>query len=350
VKAVVKYGYDAYETELRDMEIPSVSGSDILLQVEAAGVCGTDLSLDEGKEKWLLHPPVVLGHEFSGTVVKAGETSRFKAGDRLVSDNTGYVCGKCPACGRADYLACKERLGLGYGMDGGFTSYVRIPGAILDRHVGSVFYIPAEMSFEEAAIMDPCANSYRAVVQDAKIKPGENVMIFGLGALGLFCVQFARIVGANRIVCVGLERDKNRFPLAQKLGATDCAVSDFTELTKLTSSIKDGISVVIDCAGKNSILEMALSFIEPCGRFVKVGWDEEPLNFSIDKVIQLPISIIGHLAYDFECWKTSLELYVKGLLDFKSMITHHFPLSRYREAFDTVKRGEAIKAILIPEK
>jgi threonine dehydrogenase-like Zn-dependent dehydrogenase len=350
MKAVVKYGYGPFETELRDIEEPTPKGNDILLKVVSAGVCGTDLNLDAGKEQWMLHPPVVLGHEFSGTVAWAGENSRFKVGDRVVSDNTGYVCGECSACAHADYLACVKRLGLGYGMNGGFTSCVLIPGEILQRHVGSLFLIPEKMTFDEAAIMDPCANSYRIILQDAKIRPGENVVIYGLGALGLFCVQFARIAGADRIVCVGLERDRHRFEIAKRFGATDCLVSGKNGISTFAREIREGVQVVVDCAGSNAILEDVFNYIEPRGRFVKVGWDESPLNFSIDKIIQIPVSVIGHIAYDFECWDASLKLYSKGLLDFKSIITHRFPLSNFREAFDTVRNGQAIKAILYPSE
>ena len=127
MKAVVKYGYGKGETELRDVPVPEIGDNDILLEVKAAGVCGIGYRvLTTAGMKILLNPPVVLGHEFSGIIAEKGKNvSDWNIGDRVVSDNTGHVCGKCYACGTSNYLVCPDRLGLGYGMDGGFTKYVK---------------------------------------------------------------------------------------------------------------------------------------------------------------------------------------------------------------------------------
>ena len=186
MKAVVKYGYGPRETELRDVPIPEIGDDDLLVEVKAAGVCGSDIAFDDGHHKEILFPPVVLGHEFSGVVAKVGKNvTEWKVGDRVVSDNTGEVCGHCYACNTADYLSCPERKGIGYGMDGGFTNYVKILGKTLARVPNSLMRIPDCMSFEEAAILDPACNGYMAVVQEAKVMPGDFVAVFGVGALGL---------------------------------------------------------------------------------------------------------------------------------------------------------------------
>ena len=153
--------------------------------------------------------PVVLGHEFSGVIAKKGKNvKKWQVGDRVVSDNTGYVCGECFACATGKYLMCPERKGIGYGMDGGFTDYVKINGDLLERNPKSLFRIPDNVSFEEAAILDPICNAYKAVVQESSIMPGEDIVIFGVGPLGLFSVQIAKIMGCANIIAVGLEADK----------------------------------------------------------------------------------------------------------------------------------------------
>ena len=134
MKAVVKYGYGAGETELRDVPIPEIGDDDLLIEVKAAGVCGSDIAFDNGQHAAILNPPVILGHEFSGVVAKVGKNvTRWKIGQRVVSDNTGEVCGECYACNTSDFLSCPERKGIGYGMDGGFTNYVKILGKTLAR-------------------------------------------------------------------------------------------------------------------------------------------------------------------------------------------------------------------------
>ena len=178
MKAVVKYGFGPRETELRDVPIPEIGDDDLLIEVKAAGVCGSDIAFDDGGHKEILNPPVVLGHEFSGMVCKVGKNvTKWKVGDRVMSDNTGEVCGECYACNTADFLSCPERKGIGYGMDGGFTNYVKILGKTLARVPHSLMRIPDCMSYEEAAIMDPACNGYMAVVQEAKVMPGDFVAL-----------------------------------------------------------------------------------------------------------------------------------------------------------------------------
>ena len=166
MKAVVKYGYGPKEIEVRDVPIPEIGDDDILMEVKAAGVCGTDIAFDQGMHANLLNPPVILGHELAGVIAAVGKNVKdWKVGDRVVSDNTGHVCGHCYACNTANYLACPERLGLGYGMDGGFTNFVKIHGDTLRIMPSSLMRIPDNMSFEAAAILDPACNGYRAVIQ-----------------------------------------------------------------------------------------------------------------------------------------------------------------------------------------
>jgi len=137
-------------------------------------VCGSDIAFDDGHHANLINPPVTLGHEFSGVISKVGKNvTEWKVGDRVVSDNTGYVCGKCYACSVSNYLVCPDRLGLGYGMDGGFAKYVRIPGQVLAVFPNTLIKLPESMSFEEAAILDPCCNAYKAVVQESNFMPGD---------------------------------------------------------------------------------------------------------------------------------------------------------------------------------
>jgi threonine dehydrogenase-like Zn-dependent dehydrogenase len=347
--AVVKYGFGAGETELREMPVPRVGPHDVLLEVKAAGVCGTDLALDAGKADWLLRPPVTLGHEFAGVVAKVGgHVTAYRPGDRIVSENTGYVCGLCPACNRGDYLLCEERLGIGYGMDGGFARYVRIPGEILAKYPGCLFQIPENMSFEEAAIMDPCANAYRAVVQDAALRSGEDIVIFGLGPLGLCCVQMARASGAGRVVCAGRGRDEKRFSLARKLGADLCLRADAGDPVRALRAASNGFAAAVDCAGSHSILALLFEVLPPGARIVKVGMDDTPADFSLDPMLRLSLTLKGHLGYDWDCWQNAFRLYEKGSLDILSMITHRMPLAQYLDAFGLVRAQEAIKVILRP--
>ena len=282
MKAIVKYGYGKGETEIRDVPVPEIGDDDVLLEVKAAGVCGTDIAFDDGGHEELLRPPVILGHEFSGIVATVGKNvTEWQPGDRVVSDNTGKVCGKCYACGRSNYLACPSRLGLGYGMDGGFTKYVKILGETLKVFPQSLMRIPQEMSFEEAAILDPCCNGYMAVVQESTLMPGDFGAVFGVGPLGLFAIQAMKVSGAAKVIAIGLSADSERFKLAQKLGATDIVVADKenvqTRITEITNG--ENVALTADCAGINQVLKKALDITRQGGQIVKIGYDARPVDF-----------------------------------------------------------------------
>ncbi len=352
MKAVVKYGYGKYETELRDVPVPEIGDDDVLLEVKAAGVCGSDIAFDDGGHENLLNPPVVLGHEFSGVVAATGKNvTEWKEGERAVSDNTGKVCGKCYACGVADYLACPSRLGIGYGMDGGFAKYVRIPGDILKVFPGSLMRIPEGMSFEEAAILDPCCNAYMAVVQESKFMPGDFGAVFGAGALGQFSIQALRAAGAAKIIVIGLASDEERFKLARQNGATDIVIADKEDVIERVAEITggDGVGLVVDCAGVSVVLRHAIEIVRTSGEIVKIGYDEKPVGFSLDPLLDKAVSIKGHFGYTWLSWRNVMNLATAGRIDLKSMISHRMKLSQFREAFDLVRQKKSIKIILYPE-
>ncbi len=352
MKAVVKYGFGKHETEIRDVDIPVIGDDDVLLEVKAAGVCGSDIAFDDGGHENLLRPPVVLGHEFSGVVAKIGKNvTEWQIGQRVVSDNTGKVCGKCYACGVADYLACPSRLGIGYGMDGGFTKYVRIPGDVLKIFPNSLMEIPEGMTFEEAAILDPCCNAYMAIVQESKFIAGEYVAVFGVGALGQFSIQVARAAGASKIIAIGLSNDEKRFGLAQKNGATDIIRADKEDVLQSVLKITNGqgVALVVDCAGVAVVLKQSIDIVRTSGEIVKIGYDEKPVGFSLDPLLDKAVSLKGHFGYTWVSWKNVMNLAVAGKIDLASMISHKMKITQFKEAFDLVRKREAIKIILYPE-
>jgi threonine dehydrogenase-like Zn-dependent dehydrogenase len=352
MKALVKYGFGKGETEIRDVPIPEIRDDDLLIEVKAAGICGSDLAFDDGGHKNLIKPPVILGHEFSGIISKIGKNVlNYRPGDRVVSENTGYVCGECYSCATSDYLSCPSRLGLGYGMDGGFTNFVKIPGQILKRMPSCLFRIPDNLSFEEAAILDPCCNAYMAVAQESAFLPGDDIAVFGVGPLGLFSIQAARVSGAANIIAIGLSQDEERFKLAKKLGATHVIMADkqntIAEVYKITGN--EGVALVIDCAGVSVVLKQAIEIVRNTGQIVKIGYDEKPVNFSLDPILDKAVSIKGHFGYNYISWKNCIKLASRGLLDLKSMITHRLPLSKWKEGFDLARKQKSVKIILLPE-
>jgi threonine dehydrogenase-like Zn-dependent dehydrogenase len=351
MKALARYGTPKLFGGYRYIDVPkpTVGEEDVLIEVKASAICGADLKhfgVDNGSQDFLS----VWGHEFSGAVAEVGpRVIDWKVGDRVVSDNTGYVCGKCHACAAGNFLVCPDKKSLGLGMDGGFTKYVKIPGQILRIYKNCLFRIPNNVSFEEAALLDPISNAYKAVAQRSQLLPGENVVIFGAGPLGLFSLQMAKIMGAATIVLVGLSVDKHiRFKVAEKLGATHLIAGDEEDAPVRIQQIvgRNEIPLVIDCAGAPAVLRQALEIVRTNGQIVRVGMGYGPLDFSINDLSMKAITLTGHMAYDTVSWKNSINLLSKGMIDVKPMITHRLPLSRWEEGFRLMMGRDAIKVIL----
>lgn len=360
MKAVAKTAYGPEHLSYMDVPKPICGDNDIVLKVKAAGICGSDMPLlygpDEAKYEHYTYP-MVIGHEFAGEVYEVGKNvTDWKPGDRVVSDNTGYVCGHCPACETGQYLLCPERKGIGGDMDGGMAEYVRIPGVVLQRDAASIRRIPDNMAFEYAAVMDPICNAYKAIVQEAKILPGDYVVIYGNGPLGLFSVQIAKLINAAKIIVVSTKRSApKRNPICEVLGATDILMADDPQLVAKIKALggEDGIAAVINCASRSAnILPQAVEILRPGGAFVMVGYTRQAISYAEDPADLMGhkgIHFIGHMGYDHTSWRNVLALYREGRIDMSPIVTHKLPLSRWREGFELFTAREAAKVVLMPE-
>ncbi len=253
----------------------------------------------------------------------------WKVGQRVVSDNSGHVCGVCPACEQGDFLCCTEKVNLGLDNNtwgGGFSKYCLVPGEILKIHRHALWEIPDGVDCEDAAVLDPICNAYKSIAQQSKFLPGQDVVVIGTDPLGLFSVQMARIMGAVNIVVVGLQEDV----------AVRCQ----------QICGKDNLGLVIECSGANIALKQAIEMLRPNGEVVRVGMGFKPLDFSINDITAWNTSIIGHMAYDSTSWRNALRLLASGAIKVKPMITHRIGLSQWREGFDAMVDKTAIKVIM----
>ena len=352
MKSVVLY--ERGKSEMREVPVPDIGDDDILLKVAACGICGSDLHTFYG----ILAPqgqvPLIMGHEFVGTIAKMGSrvSSRWQIGDRIVSENTGGACGTCPACSRGDFVNCSHRLCIGCDVDGGFAEYVKIPGSILNIYPNCIYHIPENLSFVEATMLEPAANGYKAVIQEGNLHAGESVVVFGVGALGLMSIQMASIAGATNIIAVGMASDKaTRFDIARKLGATHCLVSDESEdlvgdILQIVGSV--GVELVIDAAGAPIVTKQAIQVTQNEGRIIRIGMSARNYDGRLDEFAFKSITIRGHMGYNQESWRNVLSLAKAGRLDLKSVITKVLPLEEYETGFDMMRTQVASKVVLVP--
>jgi threonine dehydrogenase-like Zn-dependent dehydrogenase len=348
LKAILLYENRDGATELRDVPEPRAGPGDIIIKVKAAAICGADIEFFRARLTSILEPPVILGHEFCGVVEEAGENvTGWKPGDRVVSENTGFVCGKCYSCLTGKYLLCPERKGIGYSMNGGFSEYVLIPGQILNRMPDCLHPLPDSISFQEGAIMEPSVNAYKAVIQEALLMAGDNAAIFGPGPIGLFSLQMARIGGASKVALFGVAGDETRLETGKSLGADLVSFADKEAPNDIIFSAisKEGVDVVIDAAGAEKVIADAADIIRPGGRIVRVAWGNEPQNIDLDPLVRKAVIFKGHFGYDYISWRNVLRLAEKGMIKYKEMISQVFKLEQWKEAFEMVEERKVIKAV-----
>lgn len=337
--AVVNFSSAPHSVELRELAKPEPGPDDILLQVEAVGVCGSDLHQWTGSQSWKVNYPVVLGHEFGGTIVETGtEVRGWKTGDRVVSETAAVIDPDSPLTRAGLYNLDPNRKGFGYGVNGAMTRFVRVPARCLHR-------VPKELSITEAALTEPCCVAYNAVVNNARVQPGDRVVVFGPGPIGILCVAMARLRGAQ-VALIGLERDQMRLDIARQYGC-EIIIGDASAWARQRDGM--GADGVIDAAGSSAVLKVALDLVRPNGWISKVGWGPQPLNFSLDPLVQKNITLQGSFSHNWPVWERVLALMASRQLDVRPIIGGTWKLIEWQEAFEKMHRGDIVKAILTPE-
>lgn len=335
--AVVNYANERYAVELREVERPKIGPEDVLLKVAAVGVCGSDLHQWTADHSWPVNYPVILGHEFGGTIAQVGpRAAGWKEGDRVVSETAAIIDPLNPLSRQGLYNLDPTRKGFGYGTDGAMTEYVRVPARCLHR-------VPDSLPFEKACLTEPCSVAYNAVVNNAAVKPGDRVIVLGPGPIGLLCAAMARLQGAI-VAVAGLERDAERFAIARKYGC-ETIVGDCREWAFAADGL--GADGVIDAAGVSATLKVAMDVVRPAGWISKVGWGKDPAGFSLDPLVQKNVRLQGSFSHNWPVWERVLRLLSTGLLDVEPIIGGTWPLAEWHEAFETMHSGRIAKAVLV---
>lgn len=339
--AVVNYAATSGSVELREVTVPEIGEQDVLLKVGAASVCGSDLHQWHGTHSWKVNYPIVLGHEFCGTIAQTGNRVRnFKEGDRVVSETAAVIDEYSPFTRRGLYNLDPTRLGFGYGVNGAMTDYVKVPERCLHR-------LPAGLSFEKAALTEPCCVAYNAVCNNAHIKPGDHVLVIGPGPIGLLCALMAKLSGAGHLIVAGLPVDAKRLGVAKQLGAH--AALD----GKVLEYIKDlgdgfGVDVVIDAAGVSPTFQMAMQAVRPAGQICKVGWGPQPMGFSLDPMVQKAVTVQGSFSHNWPIWERVIDMISTGQINLDLIISRVAGVKEWKDCFENMLSGEYVKAILKP--
>lgn len=344
MKAVIKYADAPGATEVRDVPIPEIGKTDVLVEVAYTGVCGTDPHLHNNTSAFKFVRPFILGHEFAGTIVKIGsEVTGFSVGDRVTSETHAEFCGKCALCKQNNYPLCRERKGYGFHVDGAYTKFVKVPERILH-------HVPDNVSLKAASITEPFCVAYKALISNSNIRAGDTVVIIGPGPIGILSAKLAKLSGAGEIVVIGTEGDDKRLELAKEFGATITINSSDEDPLKRILSFGDGYGadLLVDLAGSSSTLKLCMDAVRPAGQITKIGWGRQPVNFSLDPLISKSVTFKGHFSNTWDVWEKCLILMGKEMIDLEKVITHELGIDQWEKAFELLETKEAVKVVLKP--
>ena len=343
MKAAVLRGPNDIAVE--QVPIPDIGPTDALIKVSLCGICGSDIhSFTTGM---FVEPGQIMGHEFSGVVHELGaEVEGLQPGDRVTGFSAG-VCGECEACQRGEALLCASLFqnSTGYGLPGAFAEYVKIENAVVGE---SIHKLSDAIDEVKGAMIEPVSIGISAVAQ-AKVEPGDRVVVLGAGMIGNACLQAAKAAGAAEVIVV--EVSETRLRLARECGADDVFDANSGDPLRWVMDkfgeapyhyyVGGNADVVLEAAGHPETIRQAFEMVRPGGRICFVGLPEGEVPLDTTKIVHKMPYIVGSLGGDFVA---AIDAISSGTITPEVLVTHRFALDDIGAAFqqqlnanDTVK-------------
>ena len=343
MQAFVKYGTGPFETELRHLPVPEPEDAEVVVSVAGCGVCGSDLHAYRATAgyEWI-QPPVILGHEFGGTIIRKGAAVRqFTEGDQVAVVGI-QGCGRCPVCSAGDTNLCADRKVIGLNMDGGMADFAVVDARYLIR-------IPDSLDLTMAALLEPASVAAHALSK-TRILPADRVVVSGPGPIGLFCGLIAALGGA-RVLMVGAGADaKIRLPLARRLGLDTFDITagplEMAESTAFNGAQPD---LWVEASGSPQAFRTAVNRVRRGGRIVIVGIYSRSFEWMPTTAVRAGHSLFFSYASAARDYHFILNLMDRGRLD-AAPLANIFPLSQANAAFRAAMAGKTVKPVLVPDK
>lgn len=341
MKSAVFYG--RHDLRVEETAVPKPGPGEVLIQVKACGVCGTDIHIYDGDQGAAeVTPPAILGHEFSGIVVETGCGVReVSVGDRVCIDPNRY-CGVCDFCRSGEVHFCEHMVGYGTTVNGGFAEYCVV-------NESQVYRLGDRTTFEQGAMAEPVACCLHGI-DLCGIKPGDQVVVIGGGMIGLLMVQLAKLAGAARVAL--LEPVEKKREMGRKLGADIC-IDPLREdvKKKLSETGMNWVRTVIECAGLPSTMEQALELAGRKATVMMFGLTKPDAVISLKPFVVFKKELTIKASYiNPNTQQRALQLIDSGRLDVESMVCPAVGLEQLEEVLSNPKMRAEGKYIVIPEK
>jgi threonine 3-dehydrogenase len=326
---------------LTEVPIPSIGPTDVLIRVEKAGLCGTDHHI-YAWDAWAqnrVKPPLIVGHEFMGTVSALGDAVRsVRVGERVSAE--GHIVDlTCLLCRTGNAHICERVKIIGVDRDGAFAEYVAVPEY-------NVWRLDPAIPDEFAAVFDPLGNAVHTVM--AAGVSVKSVAITGVGSIGLMAIPVAKAAGATRVFAIDVNPSK--LELAKRLGADATFAATQPDLVE---EIKrrtrgDGVDVLLEMSGSGAAIDLGLQLVRNGGRAALLGIPADTVNLNLaERIIFKGLTVLGiNGRRMFETWYQTEALLTSGRIDLRPIITHVLPFREFDRAFELMSKGEAAKIVL----
>ncbi|MCX7917354.1 MAG: NAD(P)-dependent alcohol dehydrogenase [bacterium] len=330
-----------YNIEIREIEKPEIKNKeDVLIRIKSVGVCGSDIHYyKEGRiGDFIVKEPLILGHESAGIVEKVGkEVKNLKEGDKVAIE-PGIPCRKCDYCKEGRYNLCPDVIFFATPpIHGTFCEYIVHPSDF-------VYRIPENLSLDEATLIEPFSVGIHAC-NLINLKPGEKVIVSGLGPVGLLTSLSAKIYGA---IVYGIEKSEKRIEFAKGFGLEDIFDTKKIETKEIKNILPEKVDVVFECSGYSGLIEETIYWVKRGGKIVFIGLGTDFVNLNISKIINDELKISGIFRY-VNTYKKAIEIINKNKINLKPLISKNFPLTDIKEALEYPnKNPDCIKVIVNP--
>jgi threonine dehydrogenase-like Zn-dependent dehydrogenase len=340
MKAIVKTAEAAGSFAVKDVPTPKPGPSEVIVQIKATGVCYTDMSILDGhyKGRKPVPIPMVMGHEGAGIIAEVGrEVSSLEVGQRVGFEAlTG--CGRCYNCRMGSKNLCTDWNHIGITYDGSFAEYMAISADV-------VHPLPDNVEFADAALLEPLSLVVRSIEH---VQPGigESAVIVGPGAVGLLHLQALAAAGVAKLIVVGLDADKMRFEIAEKLGATHIVNASHGDPVETVLDFTDGRGgdIVIETASSPKVWDFLLDIVATKGRISPFGLYPES-NFKPLALIRKGVTIYGDVALVQRHFIRAIRWLQSGKVSPRTLATNRYALEQAQEAFEAFKNKEAVRCL-----
>ena len=328
--------------QVREWPDPAPNPDEVLVRVAACGLCHTDLHYIDHGVPTAKHPPLILGHEATGVIAQVGErVTNVAVGDRVLLPAV-LPCGSCFACRSGRENICLQLRMFGNDVDGAYAEYVTAPAK-------DVFILPDEIPLVEGCIIaDAVTTPYHAVKNRAEVRPGDQVVVYGCGGVGVNVVQFARLAGG---IVIAVDVAEEKLEHALRLGAT-AVINPAKESESVAKAVRRltagaGADIAIEAIGNPTTMKDAFSTLRPGGRLVVVGYSDQEVALNAGRIMYREMEIRGSLGCRPVDYPRVIELARSGRIEVASLVTARFPLEDINAGLDTLRAGRGIRSVVV---